>query len=356
VSQKLTGIYLAVGAIVLVLGSCEAVFRILEINEKLIFQLTSQPERTVGKYVYDDTLGWRHRPGFSTMIQWPHGETLEKINSRGWRDRNFPFKKDSSRYRIAVLGCSFAYGYGVEMHETFSKQLEALFNKEYPGRFEVINFGVNGYGIGQMALAYEKYVRKYKPDLVILQYGWFNTLRALYDSMWFSPKPAFVLEEGQLRLTNVPVPQGNFRWIEKVFLRNSVFYRFLREKMLVYLQGDKNKELAKRIALLRSQTEVQDSKIVDLSTAIFRRLHHSVQLDGSDLLVFIWEPEAPWLKKICERAGVKFFNLNKEADHRFLARQDEFTYQPPVSHWSPFGHSFVAHSIFNYWKRILSNN
>ena len=78
---------------------------------------------------------------------------------------------------------------------------------------QVLNFGVDGYGIDQMYLRYQRDVRPWKPQVVVIGFSGHDLRRtmAVYPFVAFGwpgyiVKPRFVSENGQLRLLNVPLP------------------------------------------------------------------------------------------------------------------------------------------------------
>ncbi len=97
------------------------------------------------------------------------------INSDGLRDREFPRQKTSGTLRIAVVGDSVTFGWGVPQGETYPKQLELFLNQAKPLgsqiSFEVLNFGVGNYTAIDAAAMLQHKALKYDPDLVI--YGAF---------------------------------------------------------------------------------------------------------------------------------------------------------------------------------------
>jgi len=90
-----------------------------------------------------------------------------KINSDGFRDRDYPVKPDGS-YRIIFLGDSLTFGWGVEKSKTFEELLETELNKRKPT--EIINFGTGNYNTEQEVNLFLEKGLKYKPDEVVVFY------------------------------------------------------------------------------------------------------------------------------------------------------------------------------------------
>jgi lysophospholipase L1-like esterase len=130
----------------------------------------------------DPALGWRLRT--ADLAYGESGIPL-RINSHGFRDQEW-LPADSGQefdLRIAVLGDSVTFGAGVEECERWTDILEESIRAETPQRATIVmNFGLPGYTLEQMAQCYEHVVRPYKPDLVLL---------VLND---ISARPASVLE------------------------------------------------------------------------------------------------------------------------------------------------------------------
>ncbi|MFA5147122.1 MAG: GDSL-type esterase/lipase family protein [Candidatus Omnitrophota bacterium] len=92
-----------------------------------------------------------------------------KINSKGLRDYEYGYAKESGTYRIVALGDSYMFGWGVNLEDSYPKRLERILNGKYPGRkFEVINVSVYGYNTAQEFELLKREGMKYDPDLVIL--------------------------------------------------------------------------------------------------------------------------------------------------------------------------------------------
>jgi hypothetical protein len=100
----------------------------------------------------------------------PDGE--DQINTDGMRDREHRVAKPSGVFRIACLGDSITYGFGVPSPSSYPARLENRLNSSAARgvRFEVLNFGVTGYNITQSIENLRARALKYRPDLVIYQY------------------------------------------------------------------------------------------------------------------------------------------------------------------------------------------
>ncbi|GJL54492.1 MAG: hypothetical protein NPIRA02_16240 [Nitrospirales bacterium] len=112
----------------------------------------------------DPIVGHRLRPnieGYYTR----EGFGFIQINRHGFRDREYQIENNQKK-RIAVLGDSFAEALQVNLEETFHELLEL----EFEEAVEVLNFGVSGYGTAQELLTYINFVRKFKPDIVVLAF------------------------------------------------------------------------------------------------------------------------------------------------------------------------------------------
>jgi hypothetical protein len=101
--------------------------------------------------------------------------------------------------RAVLLGDSLTYGYGVGDEQTFAR----LVDDARPD-VEIVNLGVQGYGLDQSRLALEARGLAYRPDVVVLDVCTGNDFlddllpTFLYDAR--SPKPFYAVEAGALVL------------------------------------------------------------------------------------------------------------------------------------------------------------
>jgi hypothetical protein len=130
-------------------------------------------------YRFDPKTGVTHQPRAEGwwMVE---GVTYITINDEGFRDRNHALAKPPDAFRVVVLGDSNAEAFQVPLEHTFWSVLERRL-QSCPSLsrrpVEVLNFGVSGFGTTQELLTYEKFARKYRPDVVLLAFFIGNDLR-----------------------------------------------------------------------------------------------------------------------------------------------------------------------------------
>jgi len=150
---------LAASSLVVALGAGELVARWVDpdpapqLLERDRYEATPNPR-----------LRYRLRPGA------PDGR--HRINSAGFRDRETPPRKPPDAVRIVAVGDSVTYGSGAR-ETSYPEQLERLL-REWNGarthRFEVLNLGVRGYNITQVAERLRVLGLRYEPDVVVYGY------------------------------------------------------------------------------------------------------------------------------------------------------------------------------------------
>ena len=108
-------------------------------------------------------IGHVHRPNAHAYLM---GVDVD-INSDGFRDEEYDVQRNE-KYRIAVLGDSLTFGWGVEKEDTFEVLLEGMLSETRPT--EMINFGHGNYNTEQQVNLFKEKGLKYNPDKVVVFY------------------------------------------------------------------------------------------------------------------------------------------------------------------------------------------
>lgn len=117
-------------------------------------------------YVDDISVRYDLMPGTKGFIQ----DAQVTINSQGFRDKEYPVKKD--KFRIFVLGSCVTFGHGLKLEKTFLKQLEKKLNENrvQNRQYEVINGGIPGYDGERLLKVFQQRGIKYNPDFLIFHW------------------------------------------------------------------------------------------------------------------------------------------------------------------------------------------
>jgi hypothetical protein len=175
---------------VLALALAEVTLRVLGIS----FPLLNATDPCCGLALRPGAAGWWTTEGHAHVA----------INSDGLRDVEHSRAKDPQRFRIAVIGDSYAEAKQIPLEDTFfrvaARELERC-DALPAASAEPINFGVSGYSTAQELRMYEARARGYAPDLVLLA---FHTANDVADNSKTLDahvmRPYFELRNGELVL------------------------------------------------------------------------------------------------------------------------------------------------------------
>jgi lysophospholipase L1-like esterase len=156
--------FLVLIATVLTIACVEILVRVFwnKLNGQTVIPLSLKTHRISA----NPLMGYELVPGSSAY----EDDSWYRINQDGIRDRDYTPEKPSGTFRIAAVGDSVTFGFGLELKDTWPKQLERELQKTQP-HVEVINFGVMGYNTPQEAERIQDKVLKYQPDLIIIDYS-----------------------------------------------------------------------------------------------------------------------------------------------------------------------------------------
>ncbi len=148
----LPSLLLSVASLLLVLGLCEAVTRVLKLSVG-----TVQINRAVVRISPNPRLGFELRPN-----SFVSAEVDYRINGDGFRGPVLESRRPGTE-RIAVFGDSIVFGYWVAEKDAFPAQLGEILGP----RAEVLNLGVPGYNLDQEVENLRLRVESLRPDAVV---------------------------------------------------------------------------------------------------------------------------------------------------------------------------------------------
>ncbi len=104
------------------------------------------------------------KPGYDGVV---FGVDLH-VNRFGFRGPEWEPQKPAGVVRIALLGDSHAFGYGLPFEETVGEVSARLLNAGGDRHYEVLNFAVSGYNSRQEYAVWRAFVQRFQPDLVVV--------------------------------------------------------------------------------------------------------------------------------------------------------------------------------------------
>jgi len=304
-------------------------------------------------------LGWYSQKNKTAVLKSQNFQDVAvHTNSSGFRGlREYSPKKPAGVIRLAVLGDSFPFGFGVQDGETFSSLIESqMLNRE------VLNLGVPGYGMDQIYLSYREIARKYHPDIVLITIfpeDFWRCTRSFADSG--HAKPYFSLSsKEELVLHNVPVPlpfsinENQFPSLldlspAQKLLEQSVLYRMAKKPLL---------KLAKNMRII----DPESSEEWLIGRAILSRLITEVRADGA-VPVLVLIPPQNWAEsprktslersvlRFSEREKTALINLHPSFTEAVSKNGLETYYIKNDWHWTPKGHALAARTIEDYFAK-----
>lgn len=156
---------LAAASLAVIFGGGEILLRVTGLAPSRALRSASFPtfERIPGIYEPGQEFVNRVRRDLPSEI---------RINRLGFRGRELSEERLPSSLRILALGDSYTFGDHVDTAEAWPSRLERVLAELQPGMaVEVVNGGVNGFGILDETALWRKAGRRLDPDLVIVAFS-----------------------------------------------------------------------------------------------------------------------------------------------------------------------------------------
>ena len=314
-------------------------FLLCEIMVRKFFPQPIEP-----RFVHDGGFGVRdNEPHVHAHHSSPGDYEVDiSTNSDGLRgSKDFDHTTPPGTHRIAILGDSFAFGYGCNDSEVVSGVLERTLN-ERPGgkdKWEVLNFGVSGYGQSEELLLYRHKTRRYKPDTVILFYFDNDIGNNVVADTFSVGRDGRIEETGKSFLPGTAAQQWMYtlhplRWI----LENSQVLSLIRNRLSALIQD----YLLHHVGL-RSYNEA-NAYGVALTRALLLELRREVENDGANfIVVIIPNNDDPSISNFpFGPAESRTLGMSIADGRDFVDKSDYYTRD---GHWRPSGHRKAAMAL-----------
>ena len=240
--------------------------------------------------------------------------------------------------RILVFGDSFARGAGLPHQESWPTVLDAGASGA-----ELLNFAVDGYGMGQAYLRFLEVRERLDYDTVLMMFVpgadlWrdINTMRDLGEDGWhlYHVLPRFVLVENQLVLIPGPyesresLVESNRGHLSPELARHLAvhdrFYYPAKHQEPVLLSATVLGRMVTKVRVERRRARARESLIepgseaMRISRRIFEEMHGEVLRDGARLVVLL----LPSPHELDRLRSDESFRSDWSSMRRFLCRPD----------------------------------
>jgi lysophospholipase L1-like esterase len=292
---------------------------------------------------YDHRYGWSHIPNSTGIFHSLGFDVKVTINSKGFRGTEYDYERIGNKRRVLVLGDSFVWGFGVELVDMFTTQLEELIPN-----VEIINLSVSGYSTDQELLLYQDEGRKYRPDLVVLVVA-VNDLSGNMQTTEYAiyGKPAFILgENGDLDPINQPVHETP--WIKRTVVKLAWHSYLLTQLNRILTEKETHQVLSVK---RESGKKFPRSLADELTARLLIELKNTTASDGTELLVVLVNGFAK-PKEIVEYLAK--YDVDALPLDDYIDFNDKALHLPDGFHWSPDSHKTVANVLAGELKKRLT--
>jgi len=335
----------------------------------------------------DSRVTWRFAPGSE---YWRHDENDHpisgRINSFGWRDREWTPLPSPGVRRVAVLGDSFVEAMQVEKDSTHLALAQRRVRERTGREMELMNFGRSGSTQSEQLLFLLDDVLRFQPELVLLFFFPGNDVAEVRrETAPYPLRPFFHVDErGELQLDTSFAESPGFR------VRKGID-GLKRRSVLVSLMADRWNRLARRQPQPASPSEILASTYLSLCTGTpFEPLRKGFELNqrlileiaaesrraGSDFALFTLDNPAfrpavadslkevdPSFDSRCfERAlgaladehGFPHVGLQSVFERVYRQREESMHFGDD-GHWNYAGHHAVADALTDFLSGWLGD-
>jgi lysophospholipase L1-like esterase len=292
--------------------------------------------RSVEQYRPDRELGWLPAPRQSTVTR--VGDLPVRIDDDGFRDGSTARAASTRVIRVYALGASTTFGWGVREPDTYHQVLERMLNDSARAagagvRYEIVNAGVIGFNLRQVARYMGRITRRYRPDGFLVAYT--------FNDGWN--------KFGAARAPSLGRVLSGVRW--KNLLRRSALYNWL---VVTSARGGDARPAARGPASA-ALSQTGDGTATADELADFRAtldsmltLARGAELSLAFMVLAARDQGPPWprqveMARVAAAAAVPVLDLIPVFD---TTRGDSLYLPDDAVHPSPLGHELIARLLY----------
>jgi len=288
-------------------------------------------------FISDPEIGWTVGPNRRSA------NGLYSSSAEGLRSavQGVRLSDEQSDYRVALIGDSNAFSLEVPFEDSLGYHLAQILGD----RAQVLNFGVDAYGIDQIYMRYRRDVRPWKPKVVIVAFIQHDLMRTMMVYPFIGlgwpghlVKPRFDVVDGQIVEINKPLPSRTqimqtrsmrdlpFIAYDEAYASEDWEWRFDDGPMLLRFLTSLSPRWVGRPVSGNADTETLNSGLLNQLTELIER-------DGATpILVYLphWTEPDPLARSTIARSGLKVMDMTQclsrvPADQRLVPSGHHYT-------------------------------
>lgn len=317
------------------------------------------------RYRADTSRIWAPIPNSSIARLHPdtgrrHPVIYNEFGSR--QHRNFPVDVLEQAENIAFFGDSFTENSGLEAPYSFTESLDFLLNLHDGKAFNVLNFGLDGYGPGQLFIWYQQFPNKDELDRVVYVFC-DNDIKNFHDHALFSLDDDGDLVANVAYQRAIPITllsRFHLTYLAMdAFVRWNLFRKTVPAPTLVNAPARTGSaplhEIERRIMQREERGSDFSGDAVDDSIAAFQALllHWKAQVEARDQqfhIVVLPYIRRTWVDQLMPMSLDVFYL--EECFSRLIPNYDysDWRFQADA-HWNEAGNMVAAHCLYRFLER-----
>ncbi len=303
------------------------------------YHISSTPEEP---FVADDSLGIILKTG-KYDITLNHELTFTSTHQEN-QTRRVVFKDELQidQEKIAVLGCSFTYGYGVNDEEHFT----SLLQRRHPN-FDFINYGVIGYGTTHGYLQLKKWDKNNEvPKTIILNFATDHFNRNVLSSSY--RRALSIGFNRSLRNANELMDEARY----PVTLNSKLEISYVKWNEMY--EDWLGRSVFSSINFIQTKSdEINDlaNKPVEVTYSLMKEMKAICDKNGAKFIVSLLDEneQSKTLKERLTNSGITTVDVD------FDFQNEKIINYPYDNHPNALGHELIAKKIDEQLKPILKN-